>query len=208
MILIGQYDSPFVRRVGVALTLYDLPFEHRPWSTFSDAEKLAFYNPLMRVPTLVLEDGFVLIDSHLILDYLDSRVAPEKALAPGLEPERHKLLKAVALATGLAEKVVSLFYELVLHEQRSAVWETRCRTQVGQVLTVLEAERGRVTGPYWFGDRISHADIALTCALRHASEAMPQIVNLTSYPALAAHLAHFEALPVFQKIQQAFIPPS
>ena len=39
MILIGQYDSPFVRRVAIALRLYDLPFEHRPWSTFGDADK-------------------------------------------------------------------------------------------------------------------------------------------------------------------------
>src|SRR5262249_34848211 len=60
MILIGQYDSPFVRRVGIALTLYGLPFEHRPWSTFSDAEKIRPYNPLTRVPTLVLDDGAVL----------------------------------------------------------------------------------------------------------------------------------------------------
>ena len=75
MILIGQYDSPFVRRVGIALTLYGLAFEHRPWSTFGDAEKIRPYNPLTRVPTLVLDDGDVLIDSTPIIDYLDSLVA-------------------------------------------------------------------------------------------------------------------------------------
>src|SRR4029079_12876218 len=52
MILIGQYDSPFVRRVAIALTLYDLPFEHRPWSVFGDADKVRTYNPLVRVPIL------------------------------------------------------------------------------------------------------------------------------------------------------------
>jgi glutathione S-transferase len=71
MILIGQFDSPFVRRVGIALRLYDLPFEHRPWSTFGDADKIAPYNPLRRVPTLVLDDGEVLIESTAILDHLD-----------------------------------------------------------------------------------------------------------------------------------------
>ena len=71
MILIGQYDSPFTRRVGIALTLYGLAFEHRPWSTFGDAEKIRPYNPLVRVPTLVLDDGEVLVESHGILDYLD-----------------------------------------------------------------------------------------------------------------------------------------
>ena len=54
MILIGQYDSPFVRRVAIAMRLYGLAYEHRPWSTFGDADKLAAFNPLRRVPTLVL----------------------------------------------------------------------------------------------------------------------------------------------------------
>src|ERR1043165_7884227 len=67
MILIGQYDSPFVRRVGIALTLYGFAFEHKPWSTFGDADKIRPYNPLTRVPTLVLDDGEVLIDSTVIL---------------------------------------------------------------------------------------------------------------------------------------------
>ena len=68
MILIGQYDSPFVRRVAIAMRLYGLSFEHRPWSVFGDAEKIAQYNPLMRVPTLVMGNGETLIESHAILD--------------------------------------------------------------------------------------------------------------------------------------------
>ena len=65
LILIGQYDSPFVRRVGIAMTLYGLPFTQQPWSIFGDADKIRAYNPLVRVPTLVLDDGDVLIDSTL-----------------------------------------------------------------------------------------------------------------------------------------------
>ncbi|HHV70750.1 MAG TPA: glutathione S-transferase family protein, partial [Ochrobactrum intermedium] len=71
MILIGQYDSPFVRRVAIAMRLYGLPFEHKPWSTFGDRDRLAEFNPLSRVPTLVLDDGEVVIESAAILDYLD-----------------------------------------------------------------------------------------------------------------------------------------
>ncbi|MEZ5776045.1 MAG: glutathione S-transferase N-terminal domain-containing protein, partial [Hyphomicrobiaceae bacterium] len=47
MILIGQYDSPFVRRVGIALGLYGMAFEHRPWSVFGDADKIRALNPLV-----------------------------------------------------------------------------------------------------------------------------------------------------------------
>ena len=119
MILIGQYDSPFVRRVGIALTLYGLPFEHRPWSVFGDADKIRAYNPLVRVPTLVLDDGEVLIESHSILDYLDRLVPADRAMFPAAEPARHRALKVAALATGLADKAVSLFYERRLHEEVS-----------------------------------------------------------------------------------------
>src|SRR6185295_14046746 len=97
MILIGQFDSPFVRRVGIALTLYGLPFEHRPWSVFGDAEKVRQYNPLFRVPTLVLDDGTALVESGVILDYLDSLVPAERAMLPGAEPARHRALRIAAL---------------------------------------------------------------------------------------------------------------
>src|ERR1700675_1118168 len=87
MILIGQYDSPFVRRVAIALRLYGLAFEHRPWSTFGDADKIAPFNPFGRVPTLVFEDGEVLIESSAILDYLDEVVGPSKAMIALSVPE-------------------------------------------------------------------------------------------------------------------------
>ena len=128
MILIGQYDSPFVRRVGIALLLYELPFEHQPWSVFSEGDKVRELNPLMRVPTLVLNDGTVLLDSHMMLDYLDSLVPPERALFPRVEPARHRALRIATLATGLGEKSASLFYEKRMHDQVSETWAGRCRT--------------------------------------------------------------------------------
>src|SRR5947209_18559534 len=103
MILVGQYDSPFVRRVAIAMRLYGLAYEHRTWSTFGDADKLAVYNPLRRVPTLVLDDGEVLIESFVILDYLDELIGPAKALIARSGEPRRKALKVFALATGLAE---------------------------------------------------------------------------------------------------------
>jgi glutathione S-transferase len=208
MILIGQYDSPFVRRVGIALVLYGLPFEHRPWSTFADADKIRPYNPLTRVPTLVLDDGDVLLDSPSILDYLDGRVPPGQALFPVAEPARHLALAVAALATGLADKAVSLFYEKRMHREVSPAWAERCRAQMAAALAALEADCAGRPGPYWFGERIGHADIAVACALRFAAEAHPGVISLAPYRALAAHAARLEALPAFQQIQQTFIPPS
>jgi glutathione S-transferase len=208
MILIGQYDSPFVRRVGIALTLYALPFEHWPWSTFGDADRIRPYNPLVRVPTLILDDGSVLIESHIILDYLDGLVPPERALFPRTEPERRTALKVAALATGLADKAVSLFYEKRLHEQASDLWTERCRKQISGVLTVLEADRAQRSGDYWFESRIGHADIAVAVALRFLIEVHADLVRLSDYPALKSHAGRLEVLPVFQKIVQPFMPPA
>ncbi len=208
MILIGQYDSPFVRRVGITLRLYGLPFEHRPWSVFGDAEKIRPLNPLVRVPTFVTDDGTVLFDSASMLDYLDHRVPEGERLLPIAEPARHKALRIATLATGLAEKAVSLFYEKRLHETTSKVWEERCRGQALGALQLLETERANARQPYWFGDRIGHADIAAACALRFASAAHPDLIDWARAPALKAHADRCEALPVFRDISQEYIPPA
>ena len=206
MFLIGQYDSPFVRRTAIALKLYGIPFEHKPWSTFGDAEKIAPYNPLLRVPTLVLDDGEALIDSTAILDYLDERVGPDKAMIPAEGAERRRHLRILALATGLADKAVSLVYERVLRKEQSKIWAERCAAQISGVLGALEKERRRA--PFWFGETIAHADIAVTCALRFVREAHPQLFDAARYPALAAHADKCEALPPFKEIVQPLAPPS
>src|ERR1700730_18044478 len=147
MILIGQYDSPFVRRVGIALRLYELPFEHPPWSTFGEGDKIAPYNPLRRVPTLLLHSGEVLIESTAILDYLDEWVGPGKAMIADHGPQRRHALKICALATGLADKAVSLVYERALRKKESKVWVERCRAQIGGVLEALEKQRAAIAKP-------------------------------------------------------------
>ncbi|WP_175940973.1 glutathione S-transferase N-terminal domain-containing protein [Caballeronia sp. BCC1704] len=207
MILIGQYDSPYVRRVAIALTLYDMAFEHRPWSVFGDADKIAPFNPLIRVPTLVLDSGDVLIESAMILDYLDEQAGPGRALIASAGAARREALKVCALATGLADKAVALVYERVLHKEKSQAWVDRCTGQVERVLNVLEADRAARPTPYWFGDSIGHADIAVACALGFAREAHPQVFAQTRWPSLIGHADRCETLPVFAAIVQPFNPP-
>ena len=208
MILIGQYDSPFVRRVGIALRLYELPFEHQPWSTFGDGDEIAPYNPLRRVPTLVLASGEVLIESTAILDYLDEWVGPGKAMIADHGPQRRQGLRICALATGLADKAVSLVYERVLRKDALKLWVERCEAQIGGVLDSLEKERVAVASPYWFGTSIGHADIAVACVVRFTGEAHPALFSAARYPALSAHAVTCEALPPFREIVQPLSPPS
>lgn len=208
MILIGQYDSPFVRRVGIALTLYNIPFEHRPWSTFADADLIRPYNPLGRVPTLILDDGEALIESHIILDYLDSLVPSDRAMFPRSEPARHQALKVASLATGLGEKAVSLFYELRFHQQVSKLWVDRCHAQIFATVTLLETNHAGVLTEYWFGNRVGHADVAVATVLRFIAEAHPGLLSMTEFPALQGHSVRLESLPAFQMIRQPLVAPA
>jgi glutathione S-transferase len=204
--LIGQYDSPFVRRAGIALSHAGIGFRHLPWSAFGDARRLRAVNPLTRVPTLVLEDGTVLVDSHAILDHIDRRAAVP--LRPAAGAVRDAALHCEGLATGLADKAVALFYERHMHAEPAQAWMARCREQIAATALALEAEAIARPEGFWFGGALSHADIAVACAWRFVREAHPGLLAEQRLLTLVAHCAALEHLPVFRAIAQPFIPPA
>lgn len=205
MILIGQYDSSYVRRVGVTMKLYGIAFEHRPWSVFGDAGRLMALNPAGSVPTLVLADGTVLTDSKIILDHIDSLVPEADRLWPA---DRLGTLRILGFISLLCDRMVSLFYERRLHSEVSEVLTGRREAQIIGTLALLERERAAADSLWWFGAGVGHADIAAACALRHLRESLPDMFEATRFPALEAHTARAEALAVFQEISQPFIAPA
>lgn len=207
MQLIGQFDSPFVRRVGVALEVYGIAYEHRPFSTFGDWEKFVGQNPLRRVPTLVLDDGEALIDSAAILDHLDEMQGRERALVAPAGPERRAALRRIALATGTADKAVSFFYARLFSPSLDPAFIERSEGQIAAGLAALDSECARRKGGWWHGARPGHDDIAVACVARFLSEAYPSLVRLADHPALAAHSARAEDMAEFRAVSQPFIPP-
>lgn len=208
MQLIGQFDSPFVRRVGIALTLYGIDFEHLPWSTFGDWQKFEAQNPLRRVPALVLDSGEALIDSAAIIDHLDEVHGRERALIAAAGPDRRAALQRIALATGVSDKAVGYFYAKLFANELDPLFRERSEGQLRAGLAVLDRECGGRAGDWWFSEGPGHDDIAVACTTRHLCEAYPDLVRLEAYPALAEHCARAEALTAFQQISQPFIPPS
>ena len=71
MRLIGMLDSPYVRRVAISLRLMELPFSHEALSVFRNYDAFAAINPVVKAPTFVTDDGVVLMDSALMLEYLE-----------------------------------------------------------------------------------------------------------------------------------------
>ena len=197
MILIGRYRSPFVRRVGVSLNLLGIAFERKDLSTATDREAILAYNPLGRVPALVLDDGEVLIDSTPILDHLDQTAGPARALVPAAGPERRRALKLVAFAVGAMEKAVAAFYE---RERRPAEkmhqpWKEHLE---GQVMAALEQLDKTATGQWLCGERIGQADVSAVCALDFVRRDVPSIKLDGRLPRLAALAERCEALPAFE----------
>jgi glutathione S-transferase len=208
VILIGMFDSPFVRRVAVSMRLLEIPFEHRNWSVGKDQGEIRRYNPLGRVPTLVLDDGETLVESAAILDYLDESVGPARALLPPGGADRRLALKLMSIASGAAEKGVAQIYEGVFRpaEKRHEPWVERCRSQMDDALAELNRYASGLDGNGWLiGEKLTQADITVTAATTFVHEALA--LDATRYPALMQQVARCEALPAFREIHLPFFKP-
>lgn len=194
MILVGQYDSPFVRRVAVSLRVLGFAYEHDTRSVFADFDAMRRINPLGRIPSLILDSGETLIDSPAILDWLDEHVGPERALVPVAGAGRRQALRRIALAAGAIEKAGAAVYEQVIRPAayRWPEWIERCRTQATGAIEALAAEAWPAD------DRLDQDRITTACMIRYMRMADTGLLPPGRYPTLDALSAHCEALPAFQ----------
>jgi glutathione S-transferase len=202
MILVGQYDSPFVRRVAVSLHHYGMPFRRNAISVFSDAAEMAKINPLVRIPSLVLDGGEVLVDSSAILDHLDEAVGAERALTPRAGADRRRVLQLTAVACGTVDKLGNFVYERTFHEpdKVSEPWLARCRSQFHGGLAYLENE---VSDRWLALGRFTQADVSTGVMLGYVTLRVPEVDLAREYPKLAAFSARCEALPAFAAARPA-----
>ena len=203
--LVGQYDSPFLRRVAVTMHYYGIAYERQVLSVFSNADQVAEISPLIKVPILILPNGEKIFDSQMILDYLDETVGPEKSLTPTAGSGRRAVLRAVTIGWGVAEKSVALSIDKKLHANAPSLqWRHRVRLQIKLCLEWLEREAQAAGGPWFMGDTLSQADITTAAALdhlafRHAGEldwdGHPHLKRLTD---AARKLDCFKAVPLVE----------
>jgi glutathione S-transferase len=202
MILVGQYDSPFTRRVAVTLHHYRMPFTRDTKSVFGDAKAMQKINPLIRVPSLILQTGEILIDSVAIVDFLDEQAGPARALVPPHGAERRNILQVTALAQGAAEKAGQVVYERFFHEPKAinGEWEKRC---FGQLTAALEKLEARCGAPWFFDMKMSHADVMTGCLIGYLKLRLPEAFPSGSYRKLHALALHCETREEFVKSQIA-----
>jgi glutathione S-transferase len=211
MLLIGMFDSPFVRRVAITLKLLDMPFDHGNWSVGRDFDRIREFNPLGRVPTLVTGDGEKLMESGAILDYLDQLAGPERALLPATGPERREALKLMAMATGAAEKGVMQVYERVFRPEakRHQPWTDRCRLQMSSSLAAIDRHLGERGVAQWLvGKKMTQADITAVCAFTFLNDSLKVAEDAVMFQSLATLASRCEAMPAFQETRVPFFTPN
>lgn len=210
MLLIGMFDSPFVRRVAISMKLLDIPFEHGNWSVGRDFDRIRNYNPLGRVPTLVTDDGEKLMESGAILDYLDERVGPESALLPRSGPDRRRALNLMAMATGAAEKGVAQVYERVFRPENKwhQPWLDRCHAQMSGSLAAIDRYLGERGVSQWLvGKRMTQADITAVCAFTFLNDTLRVAADPVMFQSLSVLAARCESLPPFQETRTKWAMP-
>jgi glutathione S-transferase len=201
MQLIGMLDSPYVRRVAVSLQLLGLPFEHRSISVFRGFAQVQAINPVVKVPTLVCDDGGVLMDSTLILDHAESLAAQKggRSLMPRDIQARQQALWVIGLALAACEKSVQRHYEHALRpsEKLHAPWVDRV---TGQMIAACEALEALVAAkpPGATTETIDQAGVTVAITWQFIQQMMPAVVDAAKFPALQAFSARAETLPAFR----------
>ena len=198
MLLIGRDLSPFVRRTATVIEVLGLPYERRKLTTADAPEAVAEFNPLARVPALVLEDGEVLIDSAAIIDYLLEIGDPDQRLLPAAGAVRRAVLRHSAMAIGVMEKGVAAAYEMRRRpaELVHAPWLDYIKQQVRDGLAYLEGACGAMAAN---GDMRLDA-INAVVAYDYIGLAHPDLVS-PELAALAALSEQANALPAFRDTQ-------
>ena len=193
MKLIGMLDSPYVRRVAISMQLLGLKFEHNPLSVFRTFPQFQAINPVVKAPSLICDDGTVLMDSNLILDYAEALAGSGKSLMPRDPHARQQSLRVIGLALAACEKSVQIIYEKNLRpaEKLHAPWMERVTGQLLAAYDALEAELKRAPLPAT-RETINQAGITTAVAWHFTQMTMPEIVAVARFPGLSAYSAEAE----------------
>lgn len=199
MKLIGMLDSPYVRRVAISAQCLGIPLEHQSVSVFRHFEQFQQINPVVKAPTLVLDNGDVLIDSTLIIDYLEALAGPGKSLMPVDLEQRLRALRLIGLALAACEKSVQLYYERNLRPAaiQFEPWVERVEGQLSAAYSALERELEKQ--PLNTDGSLAQEGITLAVAWSFTNLVVPDQVKPGQFPRIAAFTAYAEGLEVFLK---------
>ena len=186
MKLIGALASPFVRKVRIVMAEKKIDYQLVLEDVWSDTTTIRDYNPLGKIPCLVMEDGEAVFDSRVICEYLDT-LTPVGKLIPPSGRERAEVRCWEALADGVAEAGVLIRIEGRERQphERSEKWLARQRLKITDGLAAISNGLGEK--PWCAGNHLTLADVAVACALGWLEFRLPEIDWRETHPNLARH---------------------
>jgi glutathione S-transferase len=176
-----------------------LPFEHKPISLFRHIDEFRAINPLLKAPTLIADDGTVLVDSTLIIEYAETLAPRAPRLTPGAPATKLKSYRLNGVALTVNEKAAQVHYERQLRppEKQHEPWLDRVRGQLEAGLEMLDRETAKT--PTWLvGENLMLADITVATAFAFTQLYIADVVPAARYPALEAFCRRAEALAEFR----------
>lgn len=199
MRLIGMLDSPFVRRTAISFEYLGIPFEHEALSVFSTFAQFKGINPVVKAPTLVCDDGEVLMESSLILQFVERAYGKTGALWSRDSLQLQHEIRAVGLALAACEKAAQYLYERNLRpaDLQYAAWLARVEGQLLAACAGLEAQFQQ--HPELANAAISQAIIASAVAWQFVQSLLADLVPAGKHPQLNALSARMEQTPEFRK---------
>ncbi len=197
MKLIGSLSSPYVRKVRIVMAEKKLDYELVLENVWGADTRIQEFNPLGKIPCLVMEDGGAMFDSRVIVEYLDT-LTPVGKLIPQTGRDRASVKSWEALADGILEAALLMRLEHTLRPEamRSEEWVARQRSKVDAGLAAMA--RGYVDTPFCVGNQYTLADIAVGCALGWLSFRFPDLDWRTPYPNLAKLFDKLSERPSFK----------
>lgn len=201
MKLIGMLDSPYVRRVAVSLAYYGVAFENQQLSVFSTFDAFAKLNPVVKAPTLILDDGTQLMDSSLILSYFEAQADAQHQLLPSAPAALATDLALLGVILAACEKAVQHVYEHNLRpaEKQHQPWTDRV---TGQLLAVCRKWEAVLSTRSTAQEKPDQVAITSAVVWSFIQLMIPDVVKADAFTAIAAHAEKWEALDAFREYPQ------
>ena len=200
MKLVGSKTSPYVRKCRVILAERTLPFEFVEESAWNAGTTVPRYNPLNKVPALVMDDGESIYDSRVICEYLDA--ISGGGLLPADPAQRARVRRYEALGDGLADAGITIFLERKREGGRQdPAWIARQLDKVNAAVSTIETALG--SRLFLGGDQPDMADIACACALFWSEFRMPELGVRQANPRIKAWAERMESRPSFAATRPA-----
>ena len=197
MKLIGMLESPYVRRAAISFQLLKIAFEHQSLSVFRGFEEFRKINPVVKAPSLICDDGQVLMDSSLIIDYAEALAGNGRSMLPIAVHERQRVLQLTGLALAACEKSVSIYYERDRPAEKvHQPWVDRVTTQLLAAYRLLEDEL-RASPLAASSAHMNLAGVSVATAWHFTQQEIPDVVPSSDFPTLRNFSAQAERLPEF-----------